>query len=94
MTRYVRTAGVEAAPLNGEAILYDPAARRFCQLNATAACVWERLERPATATEIAIALRDRFAVPDTAQVEADVTEALRQLVELKLAGPAPEGGAH
>lgn len=84
MTRYVRSVVIEAAPLGAEAVLYDPDSKRFCQLNATAACVWETLQQPSTAAEISGAIRERFTVPDVAQVESDVEEALRQLLDLKL----------
>ncbi len=84
MTRYRRKASVEAAPLGAETMLYDPGARRFCQLNATAACVWEQLERPSTAGEISEVVRGRFTAGPNAQVEADVAEAIRMLMGLEL----------
>ena len=84
MIRYVRNVAIEAAPLGAEAVLYDPDSKRFCQLNATAACVWEKLEQPSTAAEVSETIRDRFSVPAASQVESDVAEALRQLLDLKL----------
>ena len=90
MTRYVRKASIEAAPLGAEAVLYDPDSKRFCQLNATAACVWESLERPSTAADISGAIRSRFEVPQAAHVEMHVAEALRQLVDLQMIYPAPD----
>ena len=83
MTRYVRSAAIEAAPLGDEAILYDPRAKRFCQLNETAACVWDQLQQASTAGEIATRLRSRFAA-GSANVEGDVAEALRTLSDLAL----------
>jgi hypothetical protein len=88
--RHVAKSSIEAAPLGAEAILYDPDSKRFCQLNATAAIVWEALEHPATALDISGAIRRKCDVPGSAQLETDVAETLRQLLDLSLVRPAPE----
>lgn len=84
MTVYQRNSAIEAAPMQGEAILFDPGSRRFCVLNGTAAVLWERLATPASMTDLAAEIRQHFKAPDGAQVEADVRAVLDRLVGLSL----------
>lgn len=93
MISYVRKASIEVAPLGAEAILYDPDSKRFFQLNATAACVWESLQQPRTAAELTVAIRDRFDVSSASHVETDVAEALRRLVDLEMVDATPDSRA-
>lgn len=79
-----RNPSIEASPMPGEALLFNPATNRFCLLNGTAAFVWDRLEQPATAEHLAAELSRHFATPGDAQVEQDVRAALAQFTELSL----------
>ena len=82
--RYHRAEGVEAAPMHEETILFDPATKRFCLLNGTAAFLWDQLQEPCTADQVSRGLRQRFADVDTERVERDVQAALQQLADLAL----------
>lgn len=88
-TVYCRNPAIEAAPLQGESILFNPASNRFCLLNGTAAFVWERLVKPATVEEIAADICQQFAAPTPEQVRADVRAALEKFAELELVATEP-----
>lgn len=82
---YRRNPAIEAAPMQGESILFDPAARRFCLLNGTAAVLWERLATPATIVDLAAELRHSFDVPEpSTRVEDDVHSILQRFTDLTL----------
>ena len=82
---FERNQEVEAAPLNEEAILLDPASSQFFMLNSTSAFIWDQLSSPATIERIATAMADTFAdvTPDTAI--ADVSSTLEEFVSKNLA---------
>ena len=80
MTELVaRNAKVEFAPMKDETVLFNPANNKFCVLNATAAYVWQALERPQTAREIAENVAKRYRDVDLGQAEQDVERALAEL---------------
>lgn len=85
--RYRRVSGVEAAPLQGDAILYHPESKRFFMLNATAAWVWDRLDQPARTEDLAAGLCDAFQGVEVGAARRDVQETLEQLVEMSLVEP-------
>lgn len=80
---YRRSPGIEASPLQEESILFDPATNRFCLLNRTAAFLWERLDAPASADDLVLAVCEAFDGADHGRVAPDVHSTLAQLVELK-----------
>lgn len=80
--QYRRRAGVEAAPMQDETILFDPATKRFCLLNGTAAFLWERLQQPCTLEQVSADLCQNFAGAEAGAVQQDVQAALRQLTDL------------
>ena len=84
---FQRNQEIEAAPLNEEAILLDPASAKFFMLNSTSAFIWEQLSTPATIEGIATAMVDTFAdvTPETAM--ADVSSTLEELVSKNLVIP-------
>jgi len=82
MTQYRRREGVEAAPMQGETILFDPVTKRFCLLNGTAAFLWERLQRPCTVEQVSAELCDNFSGAEAGVVLQDVRTALQQLTDL------------
>ena len=86
-TAYRRNPSIEASPMQGESLLFDPATNRFCLLNGTAAFVWDRLEQPATAEQLAAEVSRHFAGPGPAQVEQDVRAALQRFTDLALVTP-------
>ena len=87
--RYRRTPGIEASPMQDESILFDPASNRFCLLNRTAAFLWERLETPATADELAAAVCEAFESPESMRVAQDVVRTLDRLTELQFVAAVP-----
>jgi hypothetical protein len=84
---YRRNPDIEAAPMQGESILFDPASNKFCLLNGTAAFVWEQLATPATIEHISQELCRHFDSAEPNRVEQDVREVLDRFVELLLVSP-------
>ena len=68
--------------MQDETILFDPATKRFCLLNGTAAFLWERLQQPCTVEQVSAELCDNFAGADSGAVLQDVRTALQQLTDL------------
>ena len=81
--QYVRNPKVEAAPMNRETVLFNPANNKFCVLNVTAAFIWDTLERRNTVPDIAAALAGQFAHPDARLVELDVRRTLQELQNIE-----------
>ena len=75
-TLYSRNTKVEAAPMKDETILFNPGNNKFCELNVTAALIWQVLEQPKSVSEITAALIDKFHNTDCIQVEKDVLQVL------------------
>lgn len=75
---------IEAAPLNEEAILLDPASAKFFMLNSTSAFIWEQLSTPATIEGIATAMVDTFADVTLEHAVADVHNTVEELVSMNL----------
>ena len=76
---YSRNANVEAAPMKDETILFNPLNNKFCVLNATAAFIWQALEQPQAAEQIAAGLTNHFANVGMEQAQRDVESALAEL---------------
>ena len=67
LQQFHRNPRVELAPLETEAILFDPQGNKFLVLNSTSSFLWDRLTEPCTASDLAHAVCDRFdgvAFPD------------------------------
>ena len=77
--QFIRSVGVEMAPMKDETVLFNPANKKFCVLNSTAALIWDILERPQTVPEIVAAICERFNGADSGRVEQDVRLALEEL---------------
>ena len=91
-TKYRRNPKVEASAMKEESLLFNPASSKFCLLNETAAFLWEQLERPATADELAAAVCARFDGVERDRAERDVETWLHRLDELALiSADAPAG---
>lgn len=65
-------------------MLFNASTKKFCVLNSSAAVVWQRLEEPRTADELAGALRQHFSTNGASSVEQDVQAVLSQLESLDL----------
>lgn len=81
---FQRNPRVEAAPLNEEAILLDPATSKFFMLNRTSSFIWERLSTPSTAESLANEICksfDNVAMPDALN---DVRAALEEMLSMGL----------
>jgi len=83
-TTFLRNARVEAAPLNDEAILFDPQSSKFFMLNRTSAFIWERLSSPTTAESLATELCAHFDSATPADVAKDVHRALEDMLSMEL----------
>ena len=82
MTLYARQSGVEVAPMQDETVLFNPATKKFCVLNETAAHLWMLLEQPRAEAELAAGLCDEFDGVDPGVAARDVRATLNQLVDL------------
>lgn len=87
--RYRRAAAVEAAPMQQETILYNPAVNKFCLLNPSAAVVWNGLETPADTTTLAASVCLAFDGVSHQQAMHDVGAALEEFLSLALVEVAP-----
>lgn len=81
---FEKNPNVEAAPLNEEAILFDPATSKFFMLNRTSSFIWERLTTPMTAKSLADELCKSFDQVQAADALNDVRAVLDQMVSMDL----------
>jgi len=81
---YRRAPSVEAAPMEGETLLYHPDTKKFCRLNETAAFLWERLAEPRSLEELAVEVRDAFDGVDLEQAREDVRNAVEELAGISI----------
>lgn len=89
MTEYRVSSDVLAAKLAGETVLLDMTSRHYFQLNATAARVWDSLERDRTIEEIVADLCEAFDAPRDV-VEAEAHELIASLVARNLVSERSE----
>lgn len=82
--RYRRGGGVEAAPMEGETLLYHSSTRKFCRLNATAAFLWERLAEPMTVEQLAAELCTAFDGVEIDRARQDAQGAVDELQALSI----------
>jgi hypothetical protein len=82
--RYARSETVEAAPMQGETILFNTATNAFCVLNASAAVVWNGLETPSSPDLLAARLCESFDGVTVEQARRDVEAALKEFSALSL----------
>jgi hypothetical protein len=75
---------VEAAPMQGETILFNTTTNTFCVLNASAAVVWNELETPQNADGLAARLCESFGGVTAEQAKRDVENALKEFSALAL----------
>ncbi len=87
--KFRRREGVDEAPMENQTVLYIPTSKAFCVLNETAAFLWERLAKEATADELVQAMVEAFDGVDSATAGQDVRVALDELNDLDLLAQAP-----
>ena len=75
---------VEAAPLNEEAILFNPTTTKFFMLNRTSSFIWECLSTPASAETLAGAMCDAFKNVTPSDALSDVQAMLGQMLSMEL----------
>jgi Coenzyme PQQ synthesis protein D (PqqD) len=81
---YARAPSVEAAPMQGETILFNSETNTFCVLNASAALVWNELEAPKGVDTLAARICAAFDGVTAAQAQQDVENALNEFATLSL----------
>ncbi len=80
--RYARNPQIEAAPMKGECVLFNPQNNKFCLLNGTAALLWDKLDSAKSASELAVELERNFSGVDKAQAQIDTAAAMKDLLEV------------
>ena len=81
---YQRKVDIEAAPMEGETVLYHPDTRKFCVLNDTAAYLWTLLEQPRSEAQLCEGLLGAFDGVDAEAVRQDVRSTLEEFEALQL----------
>lgn len=82
--QYKRNPRMESAPLQEEAILFDPAASKFFVLNRTSSFLWDRLAQPSTVESLAHEVCTRFSEVGSAEALRDVGGVVEQMLALEL----------
>jgi hypothetical protein len=81
---YRRNPRVEQAPLNDEAILFDPDASRFLVLNRTSTLLWEHLSEGRTPEHLAERVCASFAGVEFEAALHDVETVLEHMLSQEL----------
>jgi Coenzyme PQQ synthesis protein D (PqqD) len=84
-----QNAAVETAPLQQDAILFHSGQNRFCILNRTSSFIWNKLQSPVTAEQIAQELSANFEGVTPTDALRDVNAAIEKLIELDLVVTRP-----
>ena len=77
---YAKNPKVEVAPMRDECVLFNPDNNKFCLLNRTAALLWQKLDSPKTADQLADLLTEHFTGVERSVAVQDVRSAFRDLV--------------
>lgn len=83
MNTYRRNPSIEAAPLQDETILFDPAKNRFCVLNRSASLIWTELSTPATTDTLAKKLCGSFSGVALEEAQRDTDRTLQEMLSLE-----------
>lgn len=70
--------------MQDETVLFNPATKQFCVLNATAAFLWEQLAEPQTEAELSTRLCGAFEGVEGPVAARDVQATLHRLTDLKV----------
>jgi hypothetical protein len=82
---YLRNPLIEAAPLQDETILLNPAKNQFCVLNRTASFIWNQLNPAVTINTLSTAICKSFSGVAMEVAQADADHVLEQLLSLTFA---------
>jgi hypothetical protein len=89
---YSRSPAIEAAPLQEETILFDPAKNQFCVLNRTASFLWNHLATPTSADALAASLCQSFSGVGMEDALRDADRALQEMIALSFVVGKPSSG--
>lgn len=81
---FQRAPEVDASSVGDRVILYDRRSNSAITLNPSGATLWQHLEKPRRADELAAHLRQQFSSLDDAQAARDVAAFLEQLAQHQL----------
>ena len=81
-----RSPNIEAAPMDGELLLFSPVAQKFFVMNPTAAVLWEALEQPCDEQGLAKTLCAEFTGVTHDKALDDVRAAIQNMRDLGLVG--------
>ena len=84
MRKFQQNPRFEAAPLNDEAILFDPVTSNFLMLNRTSSFIWHELAEPGSAESLAALVCASFGNVEPVDALTDVKIALEQMLKLEL----------
>ena len=81
---FVATAGLEAAPIQDGAVLYNLKTSKFIMLNRSAAVVWTALSTPKTQEDLVEGLKLAFPDVSSAEAQRAVPQALDDMQGLEI----------
>jgi hypothetical protein len=84
-----RNTAVETAPLQQDSIVFHAGLNRFCILNRTSSFIWNKLQSPVSAEQIAQELSAAFEGVTPSDALRDVNAAIEKLIELDLVVTQP-----
>jgi len=90
---YVATAGLETAPLQDGAVLYDLKSSKFIMLNRSAASIWTELSTPRTEDHLIRHVCTTFPGVEATQARQGVSQVLKDLAALELVATERDAGA-
>lgn len=82
--------GLETAPLEEGAVVFEPTSGKFLLFNSSAACVWSQLASATTAESLASALVGRFSGLSEATALQDAQNLVEQMLTLGIIETLPE----
>lgn len=83
-----RNPAADFAPMKNESVIFQSKTNKFCMLNGTATFIWNQLEQPRTASELADMVCQQYDV-SLAEAARDVEQAVQQLLSLECLSSAP-----
>ena len=81
---YVATTGLETAPLQDGAVLYDVKSSKFIMLNRSAASIWTELATPRTESDLVQHVCTTFSDVADTLAQQGVSQVLKELTQLDL----------
>ncbi|HEX2827005.1 MAG TPA: PqqD family protein [Burkholderiales bacterium] len=89
---YVATAGLEAAPIQDGAVLYNLKTSKFIMLNKSAAALWTELATQQTHEQLAAVLQRAFTGVTPAQAERAAAQAVEDMQALEIVSVSGAAG--